>query len=53
MGSLQKQLSPPEPAKWNKSDVVETDVPPSKPEEGSDAQETPTKKTHWLFKKIF
>jgi len=53
MGSLQKQLSPPEPANWNKSDVVETDVPSSKAEKGSDAQETPSKKTHWLFKKIF
>ncbi len=53
MGSLQRQLSPPESAKRHKSDVVETDAPLSKTEKGSDAQQTPTKKTHWLFKKLF
>ncbi len=53
MGSLQKQLSPPDPATWNQSDVVESDVPPSKAEKGSDVRETSTKKPHWLFMKIF
>jgi len=53
MGSLQQQLSPPDAANRKKSNVVETDSASSKPEQGSVVQETPTQKTHWLFRKIF
>ena len=53
MGSLQQQLSPPDTANRKKSNVVEADSALSKPKQGSDVQETPTKKTHWLFRKIF
>ena len=53
MGSLQQQLSPPDSGNRKKSNVVETDSPSSKAEKGSDDPETSTKKTHWLFKKIF
>jgi len=53
MGSLQQQLSPPDTTNRNTSNVVDTDAPTSKSEKGSDAPHTASKKTHWLFKKIF
>lgn len=53
MGSLQQQLAPPDQTNRNKKDVVEADAPSAKPEKGSEASDVPTKKTHWLFKKIF
>jgi hypothetical protein len=54
MGSLQQQLSISDGSHRNKSDVVEAKPPSEKPKEGSDpSSKTPTKKTHWLFRKIF
>ena len=53
MGSLQRQLSPPDPTNRNTSNVVETDAPSSKPEKGSKVSDQSDKKTHWLFTKIF
>jgi hypothetical protein len=55
MGSLQQQLSPPDTTKRNHSDAVSTDTtsPTTETKKGSDAPETPTKKPHWLFTKLF
>ena len=53
MGSLQQQLAPPDLMNRKKNDVVDTNAPSAKPEKGSEALDVPTKKTHWLFKKIF
>lgn len=53
MGTLQQQLSPPTTANRNNTDIVDTNTPSSKPEKGSDVSDTPTKKPHWLFTKLF
>jgi hypothetical protein len=53
MGSLQQQLSPPDQTGRNKKDVVETDVPSAKPEQGSDIPDESPKKTPWWNRKIF
>ena len=53
MGALQQQLSPPDSTNRNKKDVVETDIPSSKPEKGSDVPNESPKKTPWWNRKIF
>ena len=53
MGTLQQQLAPPDQTNRNKNNVVETDAPSAKPEKGNEVSDTPKKKTHWLFTKIF
>ena len=53
MGTLQRQLSPPDSATRETSAVVEADAPTPKPEKGSDASETEMKKTPWWLRKIF
>ena len=53
MGTLQQQLAPPDQTSRSKKDVVESERSSAKPEKGSEASDAVTKKTHWLFKKIF
>ncbi len=53
MGTLQQQLAPPDQTNRNKKDVVATDAPSAKSENGSEASDVPPKKIHWLFTKIF
>ena len=54
MGSLQQQLSPPEGSNRNKSNVVTAEQPNQTSKEGSESLTSkPSKKTHWLFHKIF
>lgn len=53
MGSLQQQLSPPAPSNRNKAGIVDADQSSTKSEKGDVDSDTPPKKSHWLFKKIF
>ncbi len=53
MGSLQQQLAPPDTTNRNKSNVVETEAPSSKPEKGSGGVESEITKTPWWQRKIF
>lgn len=49
MGSLQQKLAAPD---RSKTDIVDAERAAGTPEEGSD-RSTQSKKTHWLFKKLF
>lgn len=55
IGSLQRQLALPEGADRNSTNVVDAKSPRdgTKSSGSSDAETGPTKKTHWLFRKIF
>ena len=53
MGSLQQQLSPPDQTSRNRKNVVDTDAPSEKPEQGSDIPNESPKKTPWWNRKIF
>lgn len=53
VGSLQQQLGITDGTIHKKSSTVEAESAPEKPKQGNDLPDTSSKKTHWLFRKIF